>query len=105
MQSFMSGSTPDCAAVTLQTVSNENTTKSETNFVTLVDLKNMDPCSFPNGQNKFSEKSCKQTFVNRKEGEEETSMSLPNDPIVQFYFASLSIIGIYVLYRIMMKKK
>ena len=105
MQSFMSGSTPDCAAVTLQTVSNENTTKSETNFVTLVDLKNMDPCSFPNGQNKFSNKSCRQTFVNRKEGEEETSASLPNDPIVQFYFASLSIIGIYVLYRIMMKKR
>jgi len=105
MQSFMSGSTPDCAAVTLQTVNINNNTGSDTKFVTLVDLKNMDPCSFPNGRNKFSEKSCKQTFVNRKEGEEETSMSLPNDPIVQFYFASLSIIGIYVLYRIMMKKK
>ena len=104
MQSFMSGSTPDCAAVTLQTVNINNNTGSDTKFVTLVDLKNMDPCSFPNGQNKFSNKSCKQTFVNRKE-EEETSASLPNDPIVQFYFASLSIIGIYVLYRIMMKKR
>ena len=104
MQSFMSGSTPDCAAVTLQTVDINNNTGSETNFVTLVDLKNMDPCSFPNGQNKFSNQSCRQTFINRKE-EEETSISLPNDPIVQFYFASLSIIGIYVLYRIMMKKR
>jgi len=103
MQAFMSGSTPDCAAVTLQTVDINNNTGSDTKFVTLVDLKNMDPCSFPNGQNNFSNKSCKQTFVNRKEDEE--GLLLPNDPIIQFYFASLSIIGIYLLYRIMMKKR
>jgi hypothetical protein len=30
---------------------------------------------------------------------------MPDDPIVQLYFACLSILGIYVLYRIIEKKR
>ena len=105
MQSFMTGSTPDCAAVTLQTVTNENRTNSETRFVTLVDLKNMDPCSFSNGNNPYSNTQCKQAFTNINETEDKSSPSLPRDPIVQIYFASLGLIGIYFLYCIMMKNR
>ena len=105
MQSFMSGSTPDCAADTLETVDIKNNSDTATNFVTLVDLKNMDPCSFPNGQNPFTTPvtQCRQTFTNIEE--EQDSIALPRDPIIQFYFAGLGIIGIYILYSIMIKRR
>ncbi len=37
--------------------------------------------------------------------DEDSLFSLPKDPIVQIYLACLGILGIYILYRIMMKSK
>jgi hypothetical protein len=40
-----------------------------------------------------------------KEDNDSSFLSLPKDPIVQIYLACLGILGIYILYRIMMKSK
>jgi hypothetical protein len=37
--------------------------------------------------------------------DESSLFSLPKDPIVQIYFVCLGILGIYILYRFMMKSK
>jgi hypothetical protein len=101
MQSFLSGATPPCQELTMQTINNNNIKSSETHFVTLTDIKNMDPCSFSNGKNALTGQPCVQAFTTY----EDSDMGLPEDPLSQIYFASLSVLGIYILYKLMEKSK
>ena len=112
LSSFTAGATPDCQEITMQVVGPTppglnggtglapNATGVETHFVTTVDIANMDPCNWTNGKpNPVSGKSCRETFQNGYE----KSPSLPADPVIQLYFASLGILGIYILYCLMTK--
>jgi hypothetical protein len=101
MSAFMSGSTPPCQELTMQTIDVNNNQSTETHYVTLSDIKNMDPCSFQNGQNPATGASCQETFQTRVEKDATPVMS--EDPMDQIYFASLAGIGIYILYRLMEK--
>ena len=135
IQGFSAGGTPPCQKVTLQTINNDNKVSKETHYITTVDLQSMDPCNFMDGKNPVTKKKCKQAFGNmnsysneyynddeyytydeeysdsdddsqsEKEGTDDSFMSLPKDPIIQIYLACLGILGIYILYRIMMKSK
>lgn len=98
LQSFLSGSTPECQEITMETINTNNVSSSETHYVTLTDIKNMDPCFFSNGTNPISKKPCKETFITNA-----GSVRLPRDPLAQFYFFSLACVSIYVLYKIMEK--
>lgn len=98
MRSFLSGSTPPCQQITMQTIDNNNVQSSETNYVTLADITSMDPCSFPNGINPVSGNPCRETFQNQE-------VKMPDDPLAQMYFASLSVLGIFILYRLMEKSR
>lgn len=101
MQAFMTGSTPACQEITMQTVSIDNVSSSETHYVTLTDIQNMDPCTFANKQNPITNKSCQEAF---KTGVSANAAPiLPDDPLAQVYFAGLAFIGIYILYRFMEK--
>lgn len=99
MQSFLAGSTPPCQEITLETIDVNNNSGSATHFVTTVDIQNMDACSFSNGTNPVSGKQCKNAFTNM------SSPSLPKDLLIQIYFASLGLVGVYILYCIMMKNR
>jgi hypothetical protein len=104
MQSFLSGSTPPCQELTMQTINNDNLKSSETHYVTLVDIKNMDPCIFPDKKNPLVKDSvCKETFQSGVASN--ASPVLPDDPLAQVYFASLAGVGIYILYCLMEKSK
>jgi hypothetical protein len=103
MQSFMAGSMPPCQKLTMQTIDVNNNSSNETNYVTLIDIQNMNPCTFQNGTNPVTGKSCKQAFQNKDYGNQEIKM--PKDPVAQIYFLSLSLIAVYVLYRIIEKGK
>jgi hypothetical protein len=94
MQAFMSGSTPPCQEITMQTIDVNNNKSSETHFVTLVDIQNMDPCLFPKKQNPITKENCRETFVS-------SSSNFPQDPVDQIYFMSLAGVGLYILYRFM----
>jgi len=102
MQSFLSGSTPPCQELTMQTIDINNNSSSETHFVTLVDIQNMDPCSFSNGQNPITNVNCKETFKNNDEYE---NIELPSDPLAQIYYFSLTCVGLYIFYKFMQKSK
>lgn len=101
MQAFMIGSTPDCQPVTLETIDVNNNRSRETQFVSKVDLQNMDPCVFSDRKNPISGQPCRETFASN----EEDDIMLPEDPIVQLYFAGLSVILIYIVYCMMHKAK
>jgi hypothetical protein len=101
MQSFMSGSNPKCQELTMQTVNSDNLTSSETHYVTLTDIQNMDPCIFQNKTNPITKATCKETFQNKVDTD--ASPFLPEDPLAQLYFASLAGVGLYILYHLMEK--
>lgn len=103
MQSFVSGATPACQELTMQTINTDNLKSTETHYVTQTDIKNMDPCIFPDRRNPLTGDNCKETF---KSGVAANAAPvLPDDPIAQLYFASLAGVGIYILYRLMEKSR
>jgi len=103
MRAFMSGSTPPCQELTMQTIDVNNNSSSETQYVTLADIGNMDPCTFQNGNNPVTQKNCQETFQSGV-GKDATPV-MSEDPLDQMYFASLAIIGIFILYRFMEKSR
>jgi len=103
MQSFLSGSTPPCQELTMETIDINNNKSSETHYVTVTDIKNMDPCSFSDGKNPSSGVSCKETFKGVSADAE--PIQIPDDPVAQLYFVSIAALGIYIFYRVMKKSK
>ena len=99
MQSFLSGSTPPCQELTMETIDINNNKSSETHFVTLIDIQNMDPCSFSNQKNPITGSTCKQAFKGYDD------MKLPDDTITQIYFVSLTGVALYILYKFMEKSR
>jgi hypothetical protein len=100
MQSFLSGVNPECQNLTMETIDINNNKSSETHYVTLVDIQNMDPCIFPNKINSATKQKCKESFVNNTN----EPVKIPQDPLTQLYFASLTGVSIYLLYRLLEKK-
>jgi len=107
MQSFMVGSTPSCQKITMETINNNNNRYNETQYVTLVDIQNMNPCNFRNNRNPISGKTCRQAFQNISENPDNSNndieVKLPEDPIAQLYYLSLTAISIYILYKLIEK--
>ena len=103
MTSFLSGSTPDCQELTMQTIDVSNNVSTATNYVTLSDIGSMNACTFQNGVNPVNGNQCKEAFQTGLPAD--VGFTLPEDPLAQIYFASLAGIGIYVLYRLMNKSK
>lgn len=102
LQSFLSGAKPDCQEITMETIDIYNNRSTESHFVTLVDIRNMDPCIFKDKKNPLTGVGCKETFSNIEECY--TCFKIPDDPLAKIYIASLGVLGIYILYRIMSKK-
>ena len=103
---FMAGATPDCQEVTLETIDTNNNKSTETHYVTTVDLKNMDSCSFPDKTNPISGAKCKETFTSMTAESSLINNHCPNierDVFTQAYLASLGVVGIYIFYRLMIK--
>lgn len=100
-QAFLSGSKPDCQELTMETIDVYNNKSTETHYVTLVDIKNMDPCSFKDKKNPLTGQSCKETFTNLNPDD----YFKEDDIGVQIYFASIGLLGVYILYRFLQKNK
>ena len=106
-QSFMTGSHPDCQELTMETIDTHNNRSTETNFVTLVDIQNMDPCSFENKTNPVTNNKCRETFATRESSNVATTAGkyCPQDTGVKIYFTALGILGAYIVYKIMVINK
>ena len=100
MRAFLSGSTPMCQQITMQTINSTNDRSSETHYVTLADISSMDPCSFPNKKNPVTGASCIETFTTMSPA---PVVNMPDDIVAQLYFGSLGVLGLYILYRLMEK--
>jgi hypothetical protein len=101
-QAFLTGSKPDCQEIAMETIDVYNNRSTESHFVTLVDIQNMDPCIFSDKRNPVSGAQCKETFSNM-DMDINTYYKVPRDPVAQLYFASVGALCIYILYKIMLK--
>ena len=114
VNAFLTGSTPPCQEITMQTIDNENKKSSETHFVSLIDINGMDPCSFTNKTNPITKQKCINTFTTMKMNNQlntdnyeeiQISSKIPDDLITKAFFASLGCLGVYITYRAMIKMK
>jgi hypothetical protein len=104
-QAFLSGSKPDCQELKMETIDIYNNRSTESHFVTLIDIRNMDPCTFTDRRNPLTGVQCRETFANLNQDNDKcyTCYKIPEDPISQLYFASLGVLGVYILYGVMVK--
>jgi hypothetical protein len=103
MQAFMTGPNPECEAITMETIDTDNNKSTETHYVAKVDIRNMDPCSFSDKKNPVSNKKCRETYTTTNDNDND--ISLPDDPLSQIYFISLSFVGLYIFYKVMQKSR
>jgi hypothetical protein len=94
MGAFMSSDTPKCMPITMQTIDVDNNQSQDTQYVALAEVRAMDPSTFPGG----SKPSVPEGFVNYSVTND-PSVQMPDDMIIQLYFACLAAIGVYILYR------
>ena len=100
---FLEGATPDCQELTMETTpsSANNNASRRTEFVTLSDIKSMDPCIFSlnNYVNPVTKKSCKEAFSTMHMGNVNKK-----DKILHLYTLIISCLGLYILYRFLIRK-
>ena len=104
LQAFLAGGKQDCQQLTMETIDVKNNKSTETHYVTTMDIQNMDPCVFKNGKNPITNQKCKEVFSNMDDNQIYSIFKTPDDLLVHAYFASLGVLGIYILYCMMLKK-
>jgi hypothetical protein len=62
-QAFMLGNQPECQALTMPVVDNQNVEKTETAYVLTSDIRNIPPCWFKDGRNPVTNETCKEAFT------------------------------------------
>jgi hypothetical protein len=111
IQEFSQGTLPSCKNITLETINTTNKKSKETHYISVADLKLMDPCDFLDKTNSETKQKCKELFTNMRDDVELNSdgddfpLTLPKDPIVQIYFIGLGLLGMYIIYKIMEKNR
>jgi len=107
MGAFMAGSDPPCMPITMEVKPDPTGSSPETHYVTLVDINGMDATTFPGGKKpaipaapaNTKTKSTSESFANYHDSND-SSVNLPDDVIIQLYFACLAGVGLYILYKI-----
>ena len=102
---FMAGSDPSCQSITMETVDENNKKGKETHYVTVDDIKNMNPCWFGK-KNPVTNVKCSEAFQNMYDNYSDYSdySKMPDDITIKLYYSALGILGLYILYRIIEKK-
>ena len=102
-QAFMMGNTPDCQSVTMETIDTDNVTGEQTAYVATDDLRNMNPCWFPDGKNVVTGEKCggSEGFSNIKVDRSQ----YPDDTLIKIYYSALGIFGLYLLMKLFTKRE
>ncbi len=98
-QAFMLGSKPDCKSITMPVRDSSNVDSTESAFVVTADIQNMNACWFPDGKNPITGEKCKESFASYKKKDK-----MPDDTLIQLYYGSLGLLGLYLLMKIVTKK-
>jgi hypothetical protein len=94
MGSFMQSDTPKCMPITMETIDINNNKSQDTHYVALAEVRGMPSSTFPSG----IKPGVPEGFANYHDMND-PSVKMPDDMIIQFYFACLAGIGLYILYK------
>ena len=116
-RAFMAGSKPDCQELTMRVIDSNNNQSTETHFVTIADIKDMDNCIFIDKKpNPVTGVKCRETFDNmdtlpvnnlpvNNSFVKDFEPSMPKNISSQLYFASLGVLGVYIAFKGLQKMK
>jgi hypothetical protein len=105
LQSFASGSNPECQPITMETIDVNNIKSRDTKHVTTVDIKNISPCWFLDKKNPVTNQRCREAFSNIEDENDTHNLYDLNDEIItKLYFSSLGIFGFYILIKLFENK-
>lgn len=111
---FMEGETPKCMPLKMSTTPGPNNQNKsvQTEYVTLSDIKEMDPCLFTHYDNKnpITGQDCREAFTGMHDFSgahdfSRTHSSIDRDPVFQLYLLVVTLLGLYVFYQFLLKKK
>jgi len=92
MDSFKIGNNPQCQEITMETIDNNNAYSTETHYVTMLDIQNMNACNFANKINPITNSKCQENF--------KCNLNYPSDLLTQLYFTTLMILVLYFIYKL-----
>ena len=97
---FMSGPSPPCREIEMETRDAKNQMGRESHHITDDDLKNMDPCVFTlnNKVNPITKRRCRETFATLRRNES-TTYKTPKDGISQVFLIAFICIVFYIIYN------
>lgn len=126
-QAFMSGTNPECQAITMETIDVNNNKSQKTAFVTTNDIAAMSSCWFKNKKNPVNNKTCKETFTTIGDSDEYKKYAdeykrehidkkkerkslidhgaMPNSVAIKLYYSSLGLLLLYIFMRLFQKKE
>ena len=100
---FMEGTTPECQAITMETINVNNEKKNETAFVTTNDIANMNANWFPGGKNPVTGRegfTTMGTGTGTGTGTGVDYSVMPNDVYAKLYYSSLGLLLLYIFMRV-----
>ena len=104
---FMMGTNPDCKSIEMPTIDSNNVHSSDTQFLAVSDIKNMNACWFPDGKNPETGNTCVmegfQNGPNTKQ-KKKVSTKMQDDLLIQLFYGSLGLLGLYILMKIVTKR-
>ena len=107
MSGFMEGAEPECDQITMETIDTYNNRSTESHYVTLTDISNLDPCSFPNKKNPQTKAKCKEAFSSMRSSTLNPAPFISNqtnNPLgIQLYFTLVGILGIFIVSQLCKK--
>jgi len=100
--SFLGPNPQKCQSVTLKTRNNNNVKGTDTGILTENDIKHISACSFADGKNPITGKTCRDGFSVLYDTIDENNdiSKLPDDYIVQFFYGSVTALALYMLYKL-----
>ena len=117
---FTGGATPPCQQIKMETIDNNGRKKLESGYVINSDIDIMPDSWFPNSNGlrkrdydlnytvdeSFTTKG-NNTIPQKNNIDKKTIdySKMPNDYIIRFYYSMLGLLGLYILLRLMLKKK
>lgn len=101
-RSLTSGVNPDCQNITLEVIDNDNNKGTESHYVALEDIKNMDPCGMPNGRNPVTGQRCRETFQNWA-ASSDFFFFLTKDPLAFFFLVGYCFVLLYLFSKSYLK--
>jgi hypothetical protein len=101
LQAFTSGANPACKKITLETIDSNDKHSFETQYITTVDIQNMNACDFSDGKNPITNETCTELFTSF----DNENNGFEYDIIKQIFIMCIGVLLLYFIICLSKKRK